>query len=119
MRGRHPAIVSLLLERGATTFWESFDPDEGERSALDMYGRPFATSLCHGWSGAVAASLARHLLGVEILAPGFARVRVAPALGDLESAEGRIPTPRGDLVVRASRDGVRVVLPSGVERADG
>ena len=40
------------------------------------------------------------ILGVRPLAPGFKRVRIQPWTGDLERAEGTVPTPLGDITVR-------------------
>jgi len=50
---------------------------------------------------------------------GFRTVRIAPALGPLQRAEGRVPHPRGDIDVlftRLGRSGLRAVvtLPSGL-----
>ncbi|MGH7893293.1 MAG: hypothetical protein ACREQL_01415, partial [Candidatus Binatia bacterium] len=59
--GRPGAALALvrrywgsMLERGATTFWESFDPEEDRATELDLYGRRYGVSRCHGWSGAIA-----------------------------------------------------------------
>jgi alpha-L-rhamnosidase len=54
------------------------------------------------------------------LEPGFARVRIAPQLGDLKWAEGTYPTPRGPIHVRHERrpDGTiatKVEAPAGVQ----
>jgi alpha-L-rhamnosidase len=103
-----------MLERGATTFWESFDPDEDPASAFDMYGRRFATSLCHAWSGAIAGTLATHMLGVTPLAPGATQVAVAPLLGDVAWVEGTSATIRGNVNVRFTPDGGRVEVPADV-----
>src|SRR6185436_18478828 len=35
-----------MLERGATTFWESFDPEEDPATELDLYGRRYGVSRC-------------------------------------------------------------------------
>jgi len=120
--GRAEAALALvrrwwggMLERGATTFWESFDPDEGRDTELDLYGRRYGTSLCHAWSGAVAGALSRHVLGVEPRVPGWARVTIAPCLGDLAWAEGVVPTPRGPIAVRWHGEGGEIELPPGVE----
>jgi len=58
-------------------------------------------SHCHGWSSTPTRDLIVYTLGVRPAAPGFTRARVAPALGDLEWAEGTAPTPHGPLWVRA------------------
>jgi hypothetical protein len=60
------------------------------------------------------------VLGVRPSAPGFARVRIAPHLGPLRRAEGRVPHPLGVIDVRLARNeggGLRgeVTLPKGLE----
>jgi hypothetical protein len=59
------------------------------------------------------------VLGVRPAEPGFRSVRVAPHLGLLQRAEGRVPHPLGDIevgLVRAGERGVRaaVTLPAGL-----
>ena len=46
-------------------------------------------------------------------------MRIAPALGPLRSAEGRVPHPRGDIDVQLEREGQRgvraeITLPRGL-----
>ena len=73
----------------------------------------------HAWSAHPNYHLLATVLGVRPAAPGFAAVIVAPALGPLERASGRVPHPAGTIEVRLERagSGVRgeVVLPPGVE----
>ena len=59
------------------------------------------------------------MCGVRPASAGFRTVRVAPALGPLRRAEGRVAHPRGDIDVsleRVGAAGVRgvVTLPAGV-----
>lgn len=106
---------SLMMPPGATTFWEMVNEDwlRGES--------PQATrSHCHGWSAAPLYLFGRILLGVEVLEPGFRRVRINPEPWRLSSACGVIPTPLGDLRIEWSLDSngrpeVDVRAPSGME----
>ena len=41
-----------MLNEGATTFWEGFDPAQKGNEHLTFYTRPFGKSLCHAWSAA-------------------------------------------------------------------
>jgi alpha-L-rhamnosidase len=101
-----------MLDRGATTFWEDFDlawlkgsgridelPRPGQKDLHGDYGaycyEGFRHSLCHGWASGPTAWLSEYVLGVRPLAPGCARVQLAPQLGDLKWAEGSYPTPHG------------------------
>lgn len=93
-----------MLQRGATTLWESYDP---------------TASLCHGFSATPVFQLSTEVLGVSPLEPGFRRFRVAPRLGDLQNARGVFPTVRGDVFVGWKREGdglrLSVTVPEGTE----
>jgi alpha-L-rhamnosidase len=60
---------------------------------------------CHGWSSTPTRDLVVHTLGITPAEPGYASVRVAPALGDLEWARATVPTPHGPVTVEARADG--------------
>jgi hypothetical protein len=105
-----------MIERGATTFWEVFDPSTPEGRMPDRLW-----SLCHEFCAGPVHSLPLHILGVEPLEPGFRRARLAPVLGDLQWARGRIPTPMGPVEVswRLADQGQQLLLeftqPAGME----
>lgn len=115
-----------MLDLGATTFWEDFDIHWIDKNAgnssvgridelvpsgkKDIHGdfgaycyKGFRHSLCHGWASGPTAWLSEHVLGVQIVEPGGAVVRVRPHLGDLQWVEGKYPTPRGVIRVRHDR----------------
>lgn len=102
-----------MLDHGATSFWETYDPAEQGAAQYAMYGRPYGKSLCHAWGASPVYLLGRHFLGVRPTSPGFATYEVAPHLGGLEWIEGVVPTPRGDLAVRVSRSEIRLRGRSG------
>ena len=83
-----------MLDRGATEFWEVYDYDMPPGKIPKKLW-----SLCHGWSSGPGFLLPTYVLGVEPTAPGWKRVRVRPALGDLDHAEGVVPTPMGPITV--------------------
>ncbi len=58
----------------------------------------------HAWGAAPANLIPRKLMGVEPLAPGFAKIRIHPQLGPLADAELKLPTIRGTVSVRVYRD---------------
>ena len=101
-----------MLDRGATTAWEMF---EGRYRP----GLP-TRSWCHAWSAGPAWLLPAYILGARPAEPGWARAIVQPLPGDLQWAEGSIPTPRGVLHVcwEKSRSGkirIETELPEGVD----
>ncbi len=65
----------------------------------------------HGWSCTPTKDLIFYTLGVTPAAPGYAVARIAPRLGTLAWAEGKVPTPHGLIHVRAERDRVTVDSP--------
>ena len=58
----------------------------------------------HAWGGTPAYQLPAHLLGLEILEPGWKHIRLVPRLFGLEWAEISVPTPFGMLYCRLEKD---------------
>ena len=126
-----------MIDLGATTFWEDFHTDwlkddvapitdlvpAGKKDIHGDFGaycyKGLRHSLCHGWASGPTAWLSQHVLGVEIVEPGYKVVRINPNLGNLEWVEGAVPTPYGDIKIshRKDADGKvvsKVDAPSGV-----
>jgi alpha-L-rhamnosidase len=107
-----------MLDAGARTFWEDFEP-AGERQYA-MYGRPFGKSLCHAWGSGPAVLLPEIVLGLRPVARGWPRFEVAPHLGDLRWAGAVVPVTGGaDIRVVADRDSVSVTIPAGTTLVRG
>ena len=126
-----------MLDLGATTFWEDFHMDwtknaaridelvpEGKVDVHRTYGdycyKGYRHSLCHGWASGPTAWLSRHVLGVEVLEPGFKKVRIMPHLGNLKWVEGTFPTPYGIIQIKHEMQAngkIRsdIKVPEGVE----
>ena len=73
----------------------------------------------HAWAAHPNYGLLATVLGVRPATAGFRTVRIAPALGSLQRAEGRVPHPRGVIDVTLERVGAAgvhgvVTLPAGV-----
>jgi len=60
---------------------------------------------CHGWSSTPTRDLVVHTLGIRPAEPGYASVTVTPALGGLDWARAKVPTPHGPITVEARADG--------------
>ena len=93
-----------MLSQGATSFWETI------KGAADFDD---AGSLCHGWSGIPVYFWHAYILGVKPLQPGFAKFRVAPLPGVVDSAEGAVATPQGTISVKVSSGVPQVNHPAG------
>jgi hypothetical protein len=92
-----------MIERGATTLWESYEP---------------TASLCHGFSATPTYQLTSGLLGLRPEGLSFARLRIAPLPTDLERLEGLLDTVHGGVEARLfnDRDQLRLEanLPEGL-----
>ncbi|MCQ2388587.1 MAG: alpha-L-rhamnosidase [Kiritimatiellae bacterium] len=130
-----------MLDVGATSFWEDFNvawtnnctrldemPAPGKKDIHGDFGEfcypGYRHSFCHGWSSGPAAWLINHVLGARITAHGGDRVEVNPFLGDLDWAEGALPTAKGPVKVRVEKDKlgnlkIDVKAPKGVEVVKG
>lgn len=97
-----------MLNQDATLTWEAWDQSLKPNQDWN-----------HAWGTAPVNIIARYVLGVQPLEPGYGKVSIQPQLGMLESVEGVVPTIRGPIRVKASRvDGqlkVEVDVPVGIE----
>ena len=94
-----------MLDLGLTTVPETPEPTRSDS---------------HAWSAHPNYGLLATVLGVRPAAPGFTKVRIAPHLGPLRRAEGRVPHPLGVIEVRLARTGSgglsgAVTLPDGLD----
>ncbi len=92
-----------MLARGATTFWESFEP---------------TASLCHGFSATPTYQLTTGICGLMPGSDGFGRLRFAPDLAGLDHASATLETVRGTVTAALTRtaDGFsgQLTLPLGM-----
>jgi hypothetical protein len=93
-----------LKEKGFVTPFEEPEPSRSD---------------CHGWGSHPLFHTFATVLGVRPGGWGFGHVEVAPRLGPLTEARGRVPHPAGVIEVELRRGGEgvfgRVVLPEGID----
>ncbi|MDQ2719453.1 MAG: alpha-L-rhamnosidase [Bacteroidota bacterium] len=77
-----------MLKNGLTTFAENPDP---------------ARSDCHAWSASPIYDFLATICGIMPDAPGFKKVRIEPALGELTEVKGTMPSPDGIITVILKR----------------
>lgn len=107
-----------MLALGATTLYEQYDPAQKGAEHYAMYGRPFEKSLCHAWSCSPIYLLGRYRLGVRNTGVAYDSFVVEPKLGDLQSFEGTVPLPKGEVHVGMDKEKVTVLAtaPGGTLR---
>lgn len=93
-----------MLRLGLTTTAETPEPTRSDS---------------HAWSAHPNYHLLATVLGIRPAAPGFARVEIAPALGPMRRASGKMPHPKGSIEIRLERKGEgrlagEVTLPPGL-----
>lgn len=102
-----------MLKLGATSFWEEYNPAKQGAEHYAMYGREFGKSLCHAWGASPIYLLGKYYLGVKPLTAGYATYLVEPQLGGLDWMEGKVPTPRGAILVNCNRQTISVTGAGG------
>ena len=71
-----------MIEAGATTFWEMWEPN---------------FSLCHAWSAGPTFDLMAEIAGIRPKQPGFEEFTVHPQPCHLTWIRCTVPTPKGDI----------------------
>ena len=69
-----------MVELGAQTMWEEFDPDETGTEHYAMYGEPFDRSLCHAWGACPLYFFGKYVAGVSPDLPGYKHFTVKPCI---------------------------------------
>ena len=101
-----------MTETGSTTVWEDWDAVRPDGTV--------AQSLNHYSKGAVISFLHRYVAGLQVVEPGYRRVRVAPRPGGgLTRARFRHDSPYGSIEVswqlHGARGDIDVVVPDGAD----
>lgn len=102
-----------MLDLGATSFWEKYNPNEKGTEHLAMYGRPYGKSLCHAWGASPIYLLGKYYIGVKPEKEGYKEFSIHPVLGDLGWMEGAVPTPNGDIKVYMDKNRIKVSATEG------
>lgn len=88
-----------MIACGATTWWETFAPEEC--STLAVYG----DSLSHAWGAGPTFLLPREILGVKPIDAGYKRFFIKPRIdNNLVWAKGKIPLQDSFIEVYWSKD---------------
>ncbi len=77
-----------MVNSGTTITWEAWDQKYKPNQDWN-----------HAWGAAPANLLPRYVIGVGPAVPGWKKATVSPRTGDLAFAKGKVPTPRGPILV--------------------
>eukprot|EP00903_Cladosiphon_okamuranus_P004089 g4087.t1 len=95
-----------MVESGTTITWE----------AWDMKYKP-NQDWNHAWGAAPANLFPRYILGAEAVEPGWKTAVIRPQPAGLRYAGGKIPTPRGPILIEWNREKtfqISIRLPTGI-----
>lgn len=105
-----------MIDLGATTIWEEYNPELSGIEHYAMYGDKFQKSLCHAWGASPIYVLGKYYLGVEETSAGYHTFKIEPHLGKFKYIKGRVPLPDGfaDIYLSEKKVSVKTNKSGGV-----
>ena len=103
-----------MLDMGATSFWESYNPNESEPQCYAMYDRPYGKSLCHAWGAAPIYLVGRYFLGLKPTKIGYEEFEISPTLSVFSKFEAEMPINDGYISLKYENDILLVYHTKGV-----
>jgi len=102
--GMDDAALSLMTDSGPRSWINMLR--EGSTISMEAWGIRYKPNLDwnHAWGAAPVNIIARYVLGVRPLTPGFGKVLIRPQTGSLEGVQGTVPTIRGPITVGVRHD---------------
>ena len=94
-------VLVEMCEKGLREVWTDYEGYEIDYS--------------HGWGATPTYQLPNKILGLEILKPGFKKIKINPNLYGLEWAKISVPTPFGEIKCDITKTGTDVDIPNGIE----
>ncbi|KAK6533729.1 hypothetical protein TWF694_002660 [Orbilia ellipsospora] len=114
--GRAAYAISLMTNTTTKRSWTNFLANNSTMTweAWDIQYKPNLT-WNHAWGAAPANIIARYVMGVRPVTPGFTKILVAPQLGGLTSVLGAVSTVRGNVTVSYGNGKLNVTVPPGTQ----
>lgn len=98
-----------MLDLGATTIWEEYNPAFSGAKHYEMYNHKYGKSLCHAWGASPIYLLGRYFLGVSPTSVSYETFTVRPYLGGFGFIEGTVPVGDGEVRVHLSKNELSVL----------
>ncbi len=98
-----------MLDLGATTVWEEYNPAFSGAKHYEMYNHKYGKSLCHAWGASPIYLLGRYFLGVAPTDTAYKTFEVRPHLGGFGFIEGTVPVGDGEVQICLSKKKLRVL----------
>ena len=97
-----------MLDLGATTVWEEYNPAFSGAKHYEMYNNKYGKSLCHAWGASPIYLLGRYFLGVRPTSVAYETFEVSPSLGGFGFIEGTVPVGDGEVRIFLSKERLTV-----------
>ena len=98
-----------MLDLGATTVWEEFNPNLSGTEHYFMYSNKYGKSLCHAWGASPIYLLGKYYLGVTPTSSGYETFEVKPYLGGFKFIDGVVPIKDGSVKVKMTENKLSVL----------
>lgn len=98
-----------MINKGAVTFWEEYDPSKHDKGIYAMYGDPYGKSLCHAWGASPIYLLGRYFVGLYPTKPGYREFKVSPKLTPFKNLHVVLPVKDGKVTVDKTNNQISVV----------
>ena len=110
-----------MIDNGATSAWEEFDPRKSGAEHYAMYGEPYGCSLCHAWGSGPILLLGQYCAGVRPTSVGTETFEVAPKPGRYKSFRAVVPVANGKVEVTFADGRITALadVPGGVLKWNG
>jgi len=115
--GKDDYALQLMTSKGERGWWHMIEL--GSTMTLEAWDAKFKPNLTwnHAWGAAPANIIARFVLGVRPITPGYEKILIAPRPGSLKWAQAKVPTARGPVLVNfqnETRFVLEVEVPQGI-----
>ena len=91
-----------MIDEGATTFWEKYDPSQKGADKYAMYGRKYGKSLCHSWGAGPLYLISKYIVGLRPFNDGFDEYLLKPYFANIKY-DSKFPVK--DSEIKVSYDG--------------
>lgn len=98
-----------MIELGATTVWEAFDPTKKGIEHYEMYGNKFGKSLCHAWGSGPILLLGRFIAGVEQTSYKGDSFIVRPNPGKYNYFKSIVPVNNGKVSIEYNKGIINIL----------
>lgn len=100
-----------MIDEGATTFWEKYDPSQKGPEKYAMYGRKYGKSLCHSWGAGPLYIISRYLVGLRPLNDGFNEYLLKPYLDGNVKYDCKLPVNGSEIKVSCDGNNFNIYCP--------